>query len=104
MSAYSIKVSYKENDEIELVCSGNLIINNIEKIYEELREQLTCQQPTSIIIDNPENLDTTFVQLCFAVRKSVLENGKEFKIKTTIKDDLKTLVLKAGLEKQLNLQ
>ncbi len=88
---------------MELTCSGNLIINHIEKIYAELQESLSCDQPISIVIDNPENLDMTFVQLVLAIKKSVLEKGKTFTIKTTIKDDLKLLVEKAGLEKELNI-
>lgn len=102
MSAYSIKIA--DNAGVtELTCTGNLIINHIEKIYGELQESLSTDNSVSVVIDDPENLDITFVQLVMAIKKSVTEKGHTFSIKTKLKDDLKQLVLKAGLEKEINI-
>lgn len=102
MSAYTIKIA--DNKGItELTCKGNLIINNIEKIYAELQETLTTDNDVNVVIDDPENLDITFVQLVLAIRKSVLSRGHAFSIKTKLKDDLKQLIAKAGLDKEINI-
>lgn len=82
--------------------SGNLIINHIEKIYEEMQELITPEQPVTFIIDNPDNLDITFVQMIISVKRLWKEKGSEFHIKAELKDDLKQLLAKAGLERELN--
>jgi hypothetical protein len=82
---------------MEVHLSGNLIINHIEKIHAELQGILTMEQPISMFIDDPDNIDITFVQEVISIRKTLFENGKEFKVNTTLKDDLSQLIEKAGL-------
>jgi len=82
--------------------SGNLIINHIEKIYEEMQELITPEQPVTFILDNPDNIDITFIQMIISVKRLWKEKGSEFHVKTTLKDDLKQLIAKAGLERELN--
>ncbi len=96
MSSYSIQHSEKDG-EMEVHLSGNLIINHIEKIHAELQGILTMEQPISMFIDDPDNIDITFVQEVISIRKTLFENGKEFKVNTTLKDDLSQLIEKAGL-------
>lgn len=96
MSSYSIQHSEKDG-VMEVHLSGNLIINHIEKIHAELQGILTMEQPISMFIDDPDNIDITFVQEVISIRKTLFEKGKEFKVNTTLKDDLSQLIEKAGL-------
>lgn len=100
--AYTIAISDSDSQS-ELKFSGNLIINHIEKIYAELKEKLTIDKPISVVIDNPENMDITFVQMLLSIKKACTEASKEFKVTTVLKDDLKQLIEKAGLNKELNI-
>lgn len=98
---YQIVAADKQGT-MEVKFSGNLIINHIEKITEEMRELITPEQPVSFIIDNPENLDITFIQLVISVKRMWKEKGSEFHVKSELKDDLKQLIAKAGLDRELN--
>lgn len=100
MSAYKIGLSEKDGRK-ELRFSGNLIINNIEKIYNELQELLIIDKPLSVFVENPENIDITFIQLIVSIKKACLESNVDFKVEATLKDDYKQLIEKAGLEKEI---
>ena len=96
MSSYAIQHTTKDG-VVELHCSGNLIINHIAKIHAELQGILTMEESVSMFIDNPDNIDITFVQEIISIRKTLKAKGKDFKITTTLKDDLSQLIEKAGL-------
>lgn len=98
---FSIAAADKQGT-MTVTFSGNLIINHIEKIYEEMQELITPEQPVTFIIDNPDNLDITFVQMIISVKRLWKEKGSEFHVKTELKDDLKQLIAKVGLERELN--
>ncbi len=98
---YSITAADKQGT-MTVTFGGNLIINHIEKIYEEMQELITPEQPVTFVIDNPENLDITFVQMVIAAKRLWKEKGSEFHVKSELKDDLKQLMAKAGLERELN--
>ncbi len=102
MSAYEISISEKEGRD-ELTCKGSLIINHIEKIYAELREKLKFDKAMTVVIDNPESIDITFVQLVISLKKTFAEKGLEFTVKSSLKDDMVQLISKAGLNKDLNI-
>ncbi|MCQ2226869.1 MAG: hypothetical protein MJZ01_03040 [Bacteroidales bacterium] len=91
-----------KNGTMEVSFSGNLIINHIEKIYEEMQELITPEQPVTFIINNPENLDIAFVQMVISVKHKWKAKGSEFHVKSELKEDLKQLMIKTGLEKELN--
>ena len=67
-----------------------------------MQELITPEQPVTFIIDNPDNLDITFVQMIISVKRLWKEKGSEFHVKTELKDDLKQLIAKVGLERELN--
>lgn len=98
---YTIAAADKQGT-MEVKFSGNLIINHIEKIFEELQELITPETPVNFIIDNPENLDITFVQMVIAVKHLWKEKNSEFHVKSELKDDIKQLLAKAGLETEMN--
>ena len=98
---YTMTASAKDG-AMEVKFSGNLIINHIEKIYEELQELIVPGQPLSIVVDNPENMDITFVQMIVSVKHLWKEKGSEVHVKSELKDDLKALLSKSGLDREMN--
>lgn len=97
MKEYKIEI-FEKKEGAEIHFSGNLIINNIEKIVEEIRENVSMERGYTLFIDNPENIDITFIQLIISIRKQIEANGNKLAVKATLKDDVRQLIQKAGLE------
>lgn len=101
-SIYSLEVT-EEAGKKQLKFGGDLIINHIDKMAAEVKDALPQPADVTIVLDNPSNIDMTFIQLALAVRRSCAEASKDFDIKATVKDDLKDLLVKAGLDKDMGL-
>lgn len=101
-SIYSLEVT-EEGGRRQLKFGGDLVINHIDKMAAEVKDALPQPADVTIVIDNPSNIDMTFIQLALAVRRSCAEGAKTFEIKATVKDDLKELLVKAGLDKDMGL-
>lgn len=101
-SIYSLEVT-EEGGKKQLKFGGDLIINHIDKMAAEVKDALPQPADVTIVLDNPSNIDMTFIQLALAVRRSCAEASKAFDIKATVKDDLKDLLVKAGLDKDMGL-
>lgn len=101
-SMYSLEVT-QENGCKGLKFGGDLVINHIDKMTNEVREALASPSDVSVVVDNPSNIDMTFMQLVIAIKHSCQKAGKNFKVSATLKDDLKELVVKAGLQKEIGL-
>lgn len=96
MSSYSVEVA--EIDGVKQVrLSGSIIINHIEKIYDELKEQITPEDAVDVVVENPENVDITFVQLILSMKSAWKASGKHLTISTTLPEDLTALLAKAGI-------
>ncbi|MCQ2235651.1 MAG: STAS domain-containing protein [Bacteroidales bacterium] len=96
MSSYSVEVTEKDGKK-QVRLSGSIIINHIEKVYDELKSQITPDDEVDLVVENPENIDITFVQLVLSMKKAWKESGKALNITTTLPDDLTTLLAKAGI-------
>lgn len=101
-SIYSLEVT-EEGGKRRLKFGGDLIINHIDKMTAEVKDALPQPADVAIVLDNPSNIDMTFIQLALAVRRSCAEASKTFEIKAAVKDDLKELLVKAGLDKDMGL-
>jgi hypothetical protein len=97
MSEYKIEVVEKK-EGAEIHCSGNLVINNIEKIVEDIRENVSLERGYTLFVDNPENLDITFIQLIISMRKQIEAGNNKLAIKMELKDDMRQLITKSGLD------
>ena len=101
-SVYTLDVT-NEGGKKQLKFGGDLVINHIDKMAAQTKETLDTPSDTLVIVDNPSNIDMTFIQLLIAIRKQTTQAGKDFELKTTIKDDLKELLQKSGLDKELGI-
>ncbi len=100
-SVYSLEITQADGKK-ELKFGGDLVINHIDKMAAEVRDALPEPADVAVTIADPSNIDMTFIQLVIAIRHQTQAAGKKFELHTTLKDDLKELAQKAGLEKDLN--
>lgn len=97
------KIDIKDTgDEKKIVFSGSLIINYIEKIYDEIKETINEMKPLSIEISNPDNIDITFVQLIVSIKKTYSKAGVSLNVDAELKDDIIQLLDNSGLKNELN--
>lgn len=101
-SVYSLEITQADGKK-QLKFGGDLVINHAEKMAAEVREALPEPTDVSVTVDNPGNIDMTFIQLVTAIRHQAEAAGKKFEISSSLKDDLKELVVKAGLNKELHI-
>jgi len=95
MDNYNIKYNNKKG-ALSIVFSGQLTINNIDKIAESLKSNLKKIKSVNISTDNVENIDLTFIQLLHSIIKSGKETGFEVNTSVNVPNDLKLLLTNAG--------
>lgn len=101
-SIYSLSIT-DDNGKKHLKFSGDLVINHIDKMTAEVKDALPQPVDTIVTIDNPDNVDMTFIQLLIAIQRSTRQANKSFELHTTLKDDIKELLQKAGLDSVMGL-
>lgn len=96
-------VNYKEQPEkCTMQFSGQLIINYIENITELVKKSITTTKDLEIVIENPESVDVTFIQLLLSIKSTFKNSEKKVSIKTNLKDELETLINNSGFNYVLN--
>lgn len=99
MSAYSVEVKV-ENGVKHATLKGSMIINHIEKLYEELSELASPEEDLNITVE-ADNIDITYVQLVIAMQKAWAASGKKLNITSNVPEDLEALLAKAGIDKEV---
>ncbi|MGQ1945612.1 STAS domain-containing protein [Geofilum sp. OHC36d9] len=95
----SYKIAHKEkNGEVNLVFSGQLTINNIEKIASEIKTILEKPTAVNIQVKEVENLDLTFVQLIYSIKNSGKKNNFKVTLSVSLSEELNSLVANAGFD------
>ena len=95
MDNYNIKYNNKKG-ALNIVFSGQLTINNIDKIAESLKSNIKKIKSVNITTENVENIDLTFVQILYSIMKNGKNNGFEVYTSINVPDDLKLLLTNAG--------
>ena len=95
METFKVKYSNKK-DLNEAVFSGQLTINNIDKIKEDLKKHLKINKSLNLITKDVENMDLTFVQLILSLIKSGKKGGYEVNTSIDIPNDTRLLLANAG--------
>ncbi len=98
---YDIKI-VDEQEKVSFRFSGQLIINYIEKIVEEVRGSINLEKDLEIVIDNPEAIDITFMQLILALKFTYSDQNQEMTISSSLSEELKTLIKNSGFYNVLN--
>jgi hypothetical protein len=90
-------VQVKDNGEnLELLFSGQLTINYIQKIKEAVGEQVNFLKDIAVKVDNPDNLDITFLQLLQSMKATTEKNKRQFSVSADLPNELNSLVTNAG--------
>jgi ABC-type transporter Mla MlaB component len=95
----SYKVVHTKRDGgIDLVFSGQLTINNIEKITAEIKTILEKPTAINIQVKEVENMDLTFVQLIYSIINSGKKDNFKVTLSLSLSEELKSLVANAGFD------
>ena len=89
----------KGDKEVSVVIEKDFSINNIMPIKSEFTEILSKNNTINIELKDIENLDLTSVQLLYSLKKFP---GKKIEIQSNIKEDLKNIIINAGLKEIIN--
>lgn len=98
---YNFKIEGDEK-KVSFCFSGQLIINYIEKIVQEVKEKVDFKKDLEVVIDNPEAIDVTFIQLILALKTTYNKLDTNMKLKVNLPDELKTLIVNSGFSNVLN--
>ena len=100
----NFKVKYNNKKGLtEAVFSGQLTINNIDKIVENVKTNLKKGNALKITSKDIENIDITFVQLLLSLVKTGKTEGFDVKIAVELPDEQKQLLSNAGFS-ELNIE
>ncbi len=94
-TAFSVDVKH-EKGQSKMIISGELIINHIGKIRNEILEAVDFSNNLDIHITNPSALDVTFIQLMSSLKKSIENKGKDCVIEGIFGEDIDGLISNAG--------
>ncbi|MFW6327389.1 MAG: hypothetical protein ACOC2F_03675, partial [Bacteroidota bacterium] len=82
--------------------SGQLTINYIHKIKESVNSQIDFSRSISVVVDNPDNLDITFLQLLQSLKVTAELNKRQFSVAAKLPNELESLVSNSGFSDLLN--
>lgn len=103
MDNLQYKVVYDELPEKAIMrFSGQLIINYIENITDIVKGKVNTSKDLDIIVDNPESVDITFIQLLVSVKNTIEKAGKKVNIDANLKDEIQALITNAGFNHVIN--
>ncbi len=102
-TAYSIDIK-KDKDQTNILFAGELIINHISKIKDEISEIIEFNHNLSVKITNPSSLDITFIQLICSLKKSFESKDFTVAIEATLNEDVYSLVNNSGFKNLLNIE
>ncbi len=95
--AYSIDVKKDKNSQIVLV-SGELIINYIDEIKQQLLDLIDYSKNVNFKVTNPSSMDVTFIQIIFALKTAYNNKGLEFNFEGVLNEEVFALISNAGFD------
>ena len=84
---FSIDIN-RINDSQSLIISGELIINHIDLIKNQLVELIDLSKDINIKVTNPSSIDITFIQVIIAIENAYKNKGLSFDIEGTFNEGL----------------
>ncbi len=102
-AAYSVDIK-QDKDLAHVIFAGELIINHILKIKEEISNVLEINHNLSIKVTNPSSIDITFIQLICSLKKSYESKGYNVDIEATLNEEIYSLVNNSGFKTLFNIE
>lgn len=78
--------------------SGNLVIDNIEKIKKKIKKKILNTEISLIHFDNVSQIDLSGIQILEALRKTMLKSGNICKIKLDIVPEYESILQRTGFK------
>jgi ABC-type transporter Mla MlaB component len=94
---YKIVLEKVSGGKEELVLEGDLLIDNVSKIYDELLSLAGQPEMKSIRIRNVSNIDLAVLQVLAAFAKSQKQKGRNIEFAFELDDQLSKLLDHAGI-------
>ncbi len=95
--SFSIDIKQHDNEQ-EIIFSGELIINHINAIKEELMGLIDFAKPINMRLINPTGIDITFIQIVLAIKKAYQDKGINCKLQGTINEETFNLLANSGFK------
>ena len=95
MEEFLIKYNNKK-EQLAIEISGQLTINNIVKIIENLKENFSFNKSFKILIKDVKNMDLTFIQLIYSLISSSIKNSYNVTVSMELPDDIRQLLKSSG--------
>jgi hypothetical protein len=100
---YTISLT-KETSQNIIDINGNLIINHIEVIYDELKGKLDFSKKTLLNVSKVEGIDLTFVQMLLSIQREFNDYGTDFYLTMDLNDEQLILLENSGFKNQFSNQ
>lgn len=93
-----LKSTSRKNKPVSVVSlEGDLTISNVADARNKIVSMLEGSQDVEVKVHSVENIDLTFLQLLYSVKKTIKAGGKDINISLDLGDDLKKLLDRSGL-------
>lgn len=93
-----LKSISRKNKPVSVVSlEGDLTISNVADARNKIVSMLEGCQDVDIKVHSVENIDLTFLQLLYSIKKTLKAGEKDINISLDLGDDLKKLVDRSGL-------
>lgn len=99
--SYSVQLKNEKEKQV-LTFSGQLTINYIQKIKDAVTKQINFSKDLEIKVENPDNLDITFLQLLQSLKITFEQNQRNFSATATLPNELLSLISNAGFSTLLS--
>lgn len=107
MSNYSLKLKSngkKKDKDYTLNLGGDLSLNSISEIHEELKKELDKVNSLQIVLNEVEQIDITLIQVLYAIEKEFKTENKSVQITMNLSDQDELLLKRTGFNKYFEKQ
>lgn len=89
---------HRDKHSSTVTLTGDLSLNNISSLKEELLNIYQEGKGVNILVDNPEIIDLGFVQLLRAFQLSLAEKGVKSTVRFKLSDEQKSIFDRSGIK------
>jgi ABC-type transporter Mla MlaB component len=94
-------VASKGNDYTKLTLSGDLSLNNVKAIKDDLEAYLNKSEGVKVLVKDVDNIDLGFIQLIQSFAWTLLKSNKQTDIEMELSPDQQKLLNNAGIKLKL---
>ncbi|MGD9977385.1 MAG: hypothetical protein AB7S54_05570 [Bacteroidales bacterium] len=95
--SYHVATS-KGNDGLKITLSGDLSLNNIKRLKDELSAHINISKVTKIIVIDVENIDLGLIQLIQSFVWTTRKNNNQVDVELNLLPDHQKLLSQSGIK------